>query len=313
MFVVKETKGELASLPAKQVEPSQVKTLTSKLARAILHCLAHKPSYPKEIARKLKIHEQKVYYHIRKLEKAKLIEITKKKQIGGTQASVYALTQPAFVITLQEFQTTQKIAGVSGLDTGDTKAKEFLEPFIEDGQLHATIIVGSPDPHGPEKARSRDGYYGIDFALFLGSFLNYVPKLNVRLDTEVREEDLANNIILIGGPIVNIITGKINAKLPVRFDKNHNWGIASTLSKKVYHEDEAGIIVKTKNPFNPKKSCLVIAGKRHQGTRAVMIAFMKYFSEITNGNKQNPKIYAKVVEGIDLNADGIVDEVEFLE
>ncbi|MBS3128849.1 hypothetical protein J4410_06930, partial [Candidatus Woesearchaeota archaeon] len=84
-------------------------------------------------------------------------------------------------------------------------------------------------------------------------------------------------------------------------------------TSKDYPSDEAGIIVKVKNPFNAKKMCLIIAGKRHQGTRAVMIAFMKHFAEIIKGNKHNPKIMAKIVEGIDLNADGIVDDVEFLE
>ena len=155
-----------------------------------------------------------MYYHIRKLEKAKLIEVIKTKTIGGTNAQIYGLTQPAFVIAFKEFQTTQKITSL------DKKTKEFFEPFIEEGQLQATIVVGSPDPHGPEKARSRDGYYGIDFALFLGSFLSYVPNLNVRLDTEIRDEELTNNIILIGGPIVNTVTGKINSKLPIHFDKD---------------------------------------------------------------------------------------------
>src|SRR3989338_5889583 len=213
MFIVEQLKGETASLPAKLVEPKQIKALTSKLAMHILEALAQKPSYPKEVANQLNVHEQKVYYHIRKLEKAKLIEVEKKIQVGGTQANVYALTQPAFVVALKKFQMTKKALG--------TSSKDFLEPFVENGELKATIIVGSPDPHGPEKARSRDGYYGIDFALFLGSFLNYVPNLNVKLDTEVKQEDLANNLILIGGPIVNMITGEINNKLPIKFDKQH--------------------------------------------------------------------------------------------
>ena len=44
-----------------------------------------------------------------------------------------------------------------------------------------------------------------------------------------------------------------------------------------------------------------------------MIAFLRHFKEIIEGNKQNPKVQAKVIEGIDLDADGIVDEVEVLE
>ena len=44
-----------------------------------------------------------------------------------------------------------------------------------------------------------------------------------------------------------------------------------------------------------------------------MIAFIKHFKEIIKGNKFNAKIPAKIVEGIDLDSDGIVDDIEILE
>jgi hypothetical protein len=71
--------------------------------------------------------------------------------------------------------------------------------------------------------------------------------------------------------------------------------------------------VKAKNPFNPKKWILVVAGKRYAGTRAVTLAFIKYFNELAKGNSVNPEIPARVVEGLDRNADGIVDDVRFVE
>ncbi len=307
MLVVDKKKGIISSLPAKELAPEQMKHITSPLAGRILEVLARKPTYAMSIAKKLKINEQKVYYHIRKLEKARIIEITKTDIVQGAQANFYALVQPAFVARFKEFQETRRVPGI------EVQPTSFLEPFIEDGQLKATIVVGSPDPHGPEKARSRDGYYAVDLALFLGTFLSYLPELNVRLDTEVRTEDLKKNLILVGGPVINTVTAKINSKLPVRFDKENNWNIVSKISNKIYHTDETGIIAKIKNPFNPKKHILVIAGKRYAGTKAVMIAFIKHFNEITKGNKYNSRIDAKVVEGVDLDADGIVDEVEIIE
>jgi predicted transcriptional regulator len=162
MYVIQDDQ----SLPAKELTPNQAKSLSSKLAQSILKSLSHKPTYPKQIAKTLQVHEQKVYYHIRKLEKANIIEQTQTKIIGGTPAHIYKLKQPAFIIKFKEFQTSQHITEPK------KEEKAFLEPFIEDGQLNATIIVGSPDPHGPEKARSRDGFYGIDLALFIGSYLN---------------------------------------------------------------------------------------------------------------------------------------------
>jgi DNA-binding transcriptional ArsR family regulator len=307
MYIINKTRKGISSLPVKEINNKQIKTLGSELAQRILEEIAKNPSYPMELAKKLRENEQKIYYHIRNLEEARIIEVTKTEIIQGAKTNYYSLTQPAFVIKYKEFRTTQKITEL------EKQPKSFLEPIIEDGQLNAVIIVGSPDPHGHEKARSRDGYYGIDLALFLGTFLNYIPNLNVKLDTEARAEDLEKNIVLIGGPVVNTITAKINDKLPIKFDKQNNWNIVSTLSNKVYHTDETGVIAKIKNPFNPKKLILLVAGKRHSGTRAVIIALLKYFNEIIKGNKYHTKILARVVEGIDLNSDGIVDEVEILE
>jgi DNA-binding transcriptional ArsR family regulator len=307
MLVIEKAKGKIVSLPAKELSPGQVKHLTSGLAKRILAELARKPAYPMDLAKKLKVNEQKIYYHIRKLEKARIIEVAKTEIVQGTQANFYSAVQPAFVVRFREFEETRRIAGM------EEEPISFLEPFIEDGQLNATVIVGSPDPHGPEKARSRDGYYGIDLALFLGTFVNSITGLNVKLDTEARTEDLKNNLIIVGGPVINTVTAKINSRLPVRFDKKNNWDVKSTVSGKAYHTDETGIIVKAKNPFNPKKYVLVVAGKRYAGTKAVMIAFIKKFSEIIKGNKHNKKINAKVVEGVDLDSDGIVDDVEVLE
>jgi hypothetical protein len=99
----------------------------------------------------------------------------------------------------------------------------------------------------------------------------------------------------------------------VRFDPETKWSVKSTITGKVYPNDEMGIIVLTKNPFNREKHILLVAGKRFSGTRAAIIAFLKYFKEITKGNLKNPKVKAKIVEGIDRDSDGIVDDVEFKE
>lgn len=210
MFVIDKRKDGMHSLPSKEVKGGAITSLSSELAQKILFLLAKEPLYPVDIAKKLKVHEQKIYYHIRNLEKAKIISVVKKETKQGAVANYYALTQPSFVFRFKEFEKTNKITQIKEDST-------YLSPFIEDGQLNALIVVGSPDPHGPDKARSRDGYYGMDLALFLGTFLHYVPQFNVKLDTEVREKDLQNNIILIGGPIVNKITEKMNDKLPISF------------------------------------------------------------------------------------------------
>ena len=303
MFVIDKQKNEVYSLPAKEISAEHAKSVSSELAHKILNLLAIEAMYPIDIAKTLKVHEQKVYYHIRNLEQAGIIRIVKKETKQGATANYYALAEPAFVIKFKNFETTHKIAQIRN-------ESEFLEPFIKNGQLDSLIIVGSPDPHGPDKARSRDGYYGMDLALFLGTFLNYVPKFNVKLDTEVRDEDLENNLILIGGPLVNKIVEKVNPKIPIRFE---NGSIKSTISNEAYPQDECGLIVKAKSPFNKDKYVLVVAGNRFSGTRAAIIAFLKGFKKITSGNIHNSSIKAKIVEGIDLDSDGIIDDIEFRE
>ncbi len=307
MLVIDEKKQVVVSLPAKAMSDKQVKAASSDLAQRILRELASTPSYPRELAKRLKVHEQRVYYHIRNLEKFGLVEVVKKIEVHGTLANVYAPSAPAFVFALKEFTKAHKVPGLK------TQPVEFLSPIIENGEFNGVVIVGSPDPHGPDMARSRDGYYGIDLSLFLGTFLTHLDELSVRLDTEVRSEDLQKNMILIGGPVVNMVTQKVNEQLPVYFDKDQNWAIVSKVSGKVYHADECGVIVKVKNPLNPKKWIIVVAGKRYAGTRAVTLAFFKYFGELAKGNSVDPKVMARVVEGLDRNADGIVDDVRFVE
>jgi hypothetical protein len=253
------------------------------------------------------VHEQKVYYHIKRLEKAGLVSVVRREQHHGAVAKFYTLTKPAFVLRTKPLEKSRRFAEIL------PEQKEFLEPFIFEGKLNSLIIVGSPDPHGPERARARDGYYGIDLALFLGTFLIREPMPRVKLDTEVRSRDLHKNLILIGGPTVNCITEKVNNKLPIFFDYKDNRNVHSRISGNVYPAEETGIIVKAKNPFDKNHRVLVIAGKRYPGTKAAIIAFLQGFDQICAGNSHNPKIKAKVVEGIDLDSDGIVDAVEFRE
>ena len=307
MFVIDRQKNEVYSLPAREIKPDDAGSVSSELAIKILNLLAKEAMYPIDIAKSLKVHEQKIYYHIRNLQKNGIIKQVKSEAMQGGVANYYTLTEPAFIVKFSELKETQKIASLKPEYTN------FLEPFIIDGKLDAQIIVGSPEPHGIEKARSKDALYAIELALLLGTFLNHIPINTIKLDTETHSEHLKNNLIIIGGPVVNKITEKINDFLPIRFNKTHAWNIESSLTHELYAADEIGIIVKIKNPFAKDKSILLIAGKRHAGTKAAIIALSKHLKEVAAGNIRDNKILAKVVEGIDKDADGIIDEVEIKE
>jgi len=287
MYIVDERDGNLYSMTADEIK----KFPNSELAIKILSMLSKESLYPKAIAKRLKENEQKIYYHMRRLEKNGLVElVSREEHLGGT-AKIYRLKKPAFFMRFGEFSQASRIP----------KTSKWLGQFVVNGKLNAKIVVGSPDPHGIERARARDAYYGIDLALFLGTFL-VSSDHSVALDTEIT--GMKQNMILIGGPIINRVTNRINKKLAVRFDERKN--IYSALTRKTYRSDDCGIIVKAKNPFDETKWLLVIAGKRYSGTRAAILAFLKKFGEIEKKN-------CHVVEGVDSDGDGVVDDVRLLE
>ncbi len=303
MKIVKQEGNKHATLNTQEVSLKNLFRFNSTVLH-ILESLKGRELYPIEIAERLKVHEQNIYYYVRKLEKAGIIKIAHRKKINGVMANVYALSSDSFFFKLGEFHESAKIG---------EKVSEYLSPFIEHAMLNALIIVGSPDPHGPQKARSKDGYFGMDLALFLGTFVDHIPESQVRLDTEVREEDLKeNNLIVLGGHIVNKVASLINKKMPIQFDEREK-GIISTISGKTYHSDETGFINKVKSPFNKQKEVLFIAGNRNAGTKAAILAFLRHFKALKSGNYFNKEIHCRVVEGIDLDSDGFIDDVEFLE
>lgn len=288
MHLVDERSDGMYVLSAKELD------FFSPLETKILHLISKKPTYPKNIAKQLKVNEQTVYYHIKNLQKSGVIRITRKEVHGAYVANIYELSSPSFFVKFSEMRKSQKVP---------VSENEFLKPFIEGGRLNAKIVVGSPDPHGPERARSRDAYYAIDLGLFLGKFL-FESSSAVSLDTDIRENELKNNLIVIGGPVINRITRMINDKMPIRFDARKN--IYSSISRKTYKQDDCGIIAKIQNPFDRSKSILLIAGKRYSGTRAGILSFIKKFDEISKKN-------SRIVEGLDNDSDGIIDDMKILE
>jgi len=309
-FLVEDTKEGQRAHPSLLIDdPRLFSILSNELALKIIRELGRRPSCPMDIARALKVHEQKVYYHIRKLEKLGLIKVDRVEERVGAMAKIYSPVSSVVSFKLFEGEHINDVK---------TRAGElrFLKPFIENGKFNSIIVVGSPDPHGKYKAPASDGYCAIDLGMFLGQFIKDSKTPYYKLDTQIREEDLKKNIILIGGPKTNIIADKINKKLPIYYDYSEEfleWNIVSSLSKTVYREAQTGFITRVPNPFSEGKDILVFSGKGFRGTRAAVLAFIKHMKKITKGNSVVPDKIANVVKGIDVDSDGIIDEVEFLE
>lgn len=306
-FIVKEQDGAFSydNLLVLQ-NPEALGIVSHPIRVKMLRLLAEQPMYPAELAKKMRMHEQKVYYHVKQLLNASVLELMEKKAIRGTTAKKYAPKELSFAVSLSSnWKSMTKLAS----SEKDRKVDMFLNPFIESDRLNAKIVVGSPDPHGPFKARARDGHYAVDLALFVGRFCAMPKRFVVNLDVDVDLKTMTTNLILVGGPVTNLLTAKINDFLPAKFSDSKPWGI---VSDDTYTDDSVGLVARIPNPYNPKLSIICLAGIRYSGTKAAVIAFTRFTSQVLQ-NFTGQKSFFSIVQGFDLDGDGSIDSIEILE
>ena len=87
MFVVKKDKNGVYSLPAKEISLESIRSISSELSQRIIKLLVNAPMIPINIAKTLKEHEQKIYYHIRNLEKAGVLHVVRRESKKGSRNS----------------------------------------------------------------------------------------------------------------------------------------------------------------------------------------------------------------------------------
>ncbi len=308
-YIVEKTRKGVYGKEVKILGPEGFKAISHPIRLKILKLINKEPSYPNLIAKKLGIHEQKIYYHIKKLRKAKLIKIVKEKEIKGALARYYGLSSHAFAL---EFETKPvKLSGFEKLKD-NPKIQSFFKEFLGE-QFNGLIVVGNPLPHGPNKTTSRDGHYSAYLSMFLGHFVELSDEFNIRLDTDIiNEKRLNENLILIGGPGTNLITAKIfeiNEKFSISFKKENYW-TSLDINGSTFNDDACGLIAKIKNPFNHEKVIIILAGLRVIGTKACVIGLTKQFNEILNDNTEIP--FIRVIKGFDFDSDGKIDGIEVL-
>jgi DNA-binding transcriptional ArsR family regulator len=298
-------------------DTQKLKMILNSLTWKILMALSEKEMYPLEIAKVLKIHEQKVYYHIRKLEKAGAIAVTREEEKKGATARYFRAVSPAFGIELpQEYRSIKQLS----LLTMEEQIQKFFKEFVKDnGAFGGKIVVGSPAPHGPFKTVARDGHYAAHLTFFLGQFVKMPDDFAIKLDVDVKaEKEEKNNLILVGGPGTNLLTQEINEYLPTRFDMRASaegflfGGLVSVRTSAVYTSDNVGLVAKIVNPWDRSKRIMVLAGNKAVGTKACVLALTNFWKK-TLKNYKGDETFAKVVQGFDLDGDGKVDSIEVLE
>ncbi|MFZ1038952.1 MAG: helix-turn-helix domain-containing protein [Candidatus Bathyarchaeia archaeon] len=298
-------------------DPQKLKMILNKLSWKILVLLSEKEMYPLEIARKLGIHEQKVYYHIRKLAKAGSIIVTKEEEKKGAIAKYYKPVSSAFGIELpQEYTQVERLSLLSI----DEHIQKFFKEFIKkDNMFEGKIVVGSPTPHGPFKTSARDGHYASYLTFFLGQFTKMPEEFAIKLDVDVKaEKEEKNNLILVGGPGTNLLTQELNEYLPIRFNMQPSeqgflfGGLYSKKTSRTYTADTVGVLAKIVNPWDNSKRIIVLAGNKAVGTKACVLALTNFWRKALK-SFHGEDSFATVIQGFDLDGDGKVDAIEVLE
>ncbi|TLZ44808.1 MAG: hypothetical protein E6K19_03525 [Methanobacteriota archaeon] len=289
--------------------PDRIGALSSPLAWKILHELAKAPDYPNALASRLKVHEQKVYYHARRLQAAGLLEVVREEPKRGAAARFLAPTAEAFAIVLKGRGTpmTSPMLPHAGIVT------QFLEEFSHDGRFAGSIVVGSPYTHGPFNTTSRDSPYAVELGFFLGRLFGLPKGLVVRLDTEVKAQGAEKeDLILVGGPVANIITMDLNPHLAVNFDWKQVWRMESSRTRKPYSDEQVGLIAKVRSPWNAAKTIVLLSGLHAVGTMAAILGLTRFAEDVLDGYTPGEDFY-RVVAGQDRDGDGRLDAVSILE
>ncbi len=288
--------------------PDGFRPASGRVGQKILSLLSSGPKYPAEMARALNAHHQTVYYHIGRLEKAGLITRVKSEHIRGGEANLFALASDGYAVEFPvkgEQMPTLKSSGRS------RALGRFFREFIEAGEFDGWIVVGSPLQHGEAGTQARDGHYAIQLGFALGQFVTLPSKFPVKLDVDLRSEKLmGSNLVVVGGPRTNVVAEELNPHLKVRFSQGGFWSSIVDDSGKSYGSELDCIVEKVPNPWDPTKTCVLIAGLTGAGTKAAIIGICNFpdvvFQKYRSGD------FAALLRGQDRDGDGKVDSVEVL-
>ncbi len=289
-------------------KPDVFRPASGKVGQKILTLLSSGPKYPAEMARLLEVHHQTVYYHTGRLERAGLITRVRSEQIHGGEAKLYALASDGYAV---EFPVRgEKMPTLKSANRSKALGRFFNE-FTSSGEFDGWVVVGSPLQHGEAGTQARDGHYAVQLGFALGQFVTLPSKFPVKLDVDLRAEKLqASNLIVVGGPRTNTVAEELNQHLPVRFSQAGFWSAIVDQYGKTYGSELDCIVEKVKNPWDPTKTCVIVAGLTGAGTKAAIIGICNFAETVFQNYRSGD--FASLLRGEDRDGDGKVDSVEVL-
>ena len=288
--------------------PDGFRPASGKLGQKILSLLAAGPKYPAEMARTLGAHHQTVYYHVGRLEKAGLIARIRSEKVRGGEANLFALASDGYAV---EFQVKGEPLPTLKSSARSKALGRFFREFFNEGEFDGWVVVGSPMQHGAAGTQARDGHYAVQLGFALGQFVNLPARFPVKLDVDLRAEKLlSSNLIVVGGPRNNVVAEELNQHLPFKFSQGGFWGAIVDDEGNTHASELDCLVEKLPNPWDPSKTCVVIAGLTGAGTKAAIIGVCNY-ADVLFGKYRSGR-FAALLRGVDKDGDGKVDSVEVL-
>lgn len=289
-------------LEAELLDEEKFEAIDSPLRREILERLQDTPSYPAEISDVLGVGKQRAYYHFNLLKNADLLKEVERKEKSGGEAIYYEPTVEALVYDTGSEGTPSAVPEAS------SEVESFLSPFVKDGKIDGRIVVGSSEPHGPDRVRARDGHLAGEIAAKLGRYGTVESDVTV-LDTEKDLEE-PENLLILGGVLTNTAAKKFNNCFEASFqDESFPYRGIET-SEDLYDSDSIGVVAKASHPKNEDCCIYLVAGVRARGTRAAVKAFQELENLVEDYDGGE---FYRVVRGLDEDGDGKVDSYEVVE
>ena len=307
--LIEKKNGKPTAFDSLVLEPKKLSIFGSDLSLSIISELAKQPACAMDLSRRMGQHEQKIYYHIRRLENAGIVKHIRSEKRFSMTAKIYGVVSPVISTKLYDDAGEPLITKVAHIPP---KLRRFMHPFIDNGIMNSLVIMGDPYPHGEHDSPARGSVHAFDFAVMMGTLLKSANFPNYILDTDVKDDDLKKNLIVFSSPESNTVFNKINDKLPLQFNDAYGWRVKSTLTGKTYNDPRIGVIMKWDSPFQQGKKILVIGGIRTRGIRAAVLAITKHFGKVYE-NVQEDGNLVRVVQGLDKSGNKIIDSVKFLE
>jgi DNA-binding transcriptional ArsR family regulator len=301
-------RGGRAKRVLSDTDPSKFFPAGAGLGHRILSLLSKGPQYPSMLARELRAYHQTVYYHMKMLEKAGLVKRVSETTVRGGKAQLYALASDGYAV---EFDVQGESFAAAPSLARSSRLGRFLKEFVDGGELDGWIVVGSPEAHGPNRTQGRDGHYAIQLGFALGQFVRLPERFPVKLDVDIKAEKLLkSNLLLVGGPRTNIVSGDLNPHLPIRFSEESFWGSIVDESGRKYLAELDAILVKVRNPWDESKVCVLAAGLSGAATKAAVIGMTNMADQVLSSYEGGD--HGSVLKGVDLDGDGKVDSVEII-